>query len=909
MSKKENASKHEKKSKKKDTALQNDVANVIEENENTSDMMNAEGTEQEPEKKEEPAKAKFFEEERASLFIDKEEAEAFLEAQRKKKLRSRIITTVVSVVLVLLAVFILFNVLFGGNSGIIQFSDYALVMNPAKPVGEKVDVTSGDTLFASVKNPAGGVNELWYSPADTLLKVVVKNASGKVLDTFRSWPEPTQSEMDPATADSEFPRYKANHDIVSSLINVGFTTSNLDPGKFFGVNQRKHTEEIHTIENGFRIKYALDELNTPPKDIELASSTASFVVEFYLDTNGDLIVNVPKSELVEMKAKKESEADKVPRVAYITALPFLGAARQGDEGYFVHADGSGALTYFDTPRISTSDEYSKRVFGYDNTFDEFNNPVTNNEAVMMGVFGIVKGNSMVTCFVEESEASALVTMGQPGLKSFNFYYINFCFHWREFYTSSIGNNQEAYTFTEVPSGIGDFRQRYVFSASEPEEPDFTYVDVAAQARDFLLDKWKADIGTMPYLTEDLINTVNGDNEVSELLHLKLFLQDTDNYYGSLFKSMKVMTSFSDVQGIITDMRGANASRVRYTMLGWQNDGYYGNVTKKYSIEKAVGGKSGLIDLNRWSKEQGVDLAIDQNLLILYGNLKAGISQRDALAKNAATEYLEYQMTNNAGVFYRNSGASYISPLYYYRKMLDKDIDKLTDLNVQGVALQQVGDLLFTDYNKKNALLRQQELEYYREWIARYKEAFGDVSVYYGFEYAASVADRIYDMPNMTSQLFNLDEAIPFMQIVYHGVVDYYCAPINRSSHDAMTTLKAIEYGSYLTYEVTKNTTEELKYTEYNSLFKAQYSYLRGNILNGYTIADKVLSKVENALITNHYCVDAERAGNVYCTEYSNGVKVYVNYGSSDYTAEEGLIPSMGVGVVSSGTLDTVKVAD
>ena len=902
MSKKEKASKNEKRSKKKDAALQNDAA-VMNENESTTEAVET------AEQEKEPIKPKAFEDERVILYIDKEEAEAFLEQQRKKKLRKRIITTTVSVVLVLLAVFIAFNVLFGGNSGLIRFSDYAITKNAAKTVGAPVDGSSENRLFASAKNVSGGTNELWYSPADKLLTIVVKSASGETLETFRSWPEPTESEMDPATADAAFPTYKTNHDIISSLINVGYTTSNLDGGKFFGINQRSHTEEINEIENGFRIKYSMDELKIQPEDVDLVSTEASFVVEFYLDTNGDLIINVPKNELVEMKAKKDDDADKVPRIAYITVLPYLAAARQGDEGYFVTPDGSGALTYFDTPRIATANEYSKRVFGYDDTFDVFTSPVTNNESVLMGAFGIVKGNSMISCFVEESEAAAVLTMGQPGVKSLSLYYINFCYHWREFYASKISNSGESYTFTEVTSGIGDFRQRYVFTVAESEETQFTYVDVAAQARDFLLDKWSADIGAYPYLTSEIVNTVNGDDDVAELVHLKLFMQDTDNYYGDLFMSMKVMTSFSDVQNIITDMQGAGAPRTRYTMLGWQNDGYFGNVTKKYSIESAIGGKSGMKELNQWCKDNGVDLAVDQNLLILYGNLKLGISQRDALAKNAGTEYLEYKMTNNAGVYYRNSGASYISPLYYYRSMLEKDLDKLSDLKVQGVALQQVGNLLYSDHNKKNALLRQQELEYYREFIARYKEVFGDVSVYYGFEYAASVADRIYDMPDGTSQLFILDETIPFMQIVYHGVVDYYCSPINRTSHDATATLKAIEYGSYLSYEVTQNTTEELKYTEYNSLFKAQYSYLRGNILNGYTIADKVLSKVENAQISNHYCVDGERSGNVYCTEYSNGVKVYVNYGSSDYSAAEGSVPAMGVGVVSAGAFETVKVTE
>ena len=50
-----------------------------------------------------------------------------------------------------------------------------------------------------------------------------------------------------------------------------------------------------------------------------------------------------------------------------------------------------------------------------------------------------------------------------------------------------------------------------------------------------------------------------------------------------------------------------------------------------------------------------------------------------------------------------------------------------------------------------------------------------------------------------------------------------------------------------------------------------------------------MSELRTATITDHYCVDEERSGDVYCTEYSNGSKVYVNYGDTDYTIEDGKV--------------------
>jgi hypothetical protein len=214
-------------------------------------------------------------------------------------------------------------------------------------------------------------------------------------------------------------------------------------------------------------------------------------------------------------------------------------------------------------------------------------------------------------------------------------------------------------------------------------------------------------------------------------------------------------------------------------------------------------------------------------------------------------------------------------------------------------------MLFTDYNKENPLLRQQAVEYYRKWISEYRAEIGETAVYYGFDYAASVADKIYDIPCGSSSLFQMDQAIPFVQIVYHGLVDYYSEPVNRTAQNEVAILKAIEYGANITFEITENLTEELKYTKYNSLFKSCFADLKAEINNVYDIAEKTVGTVAGASITSHYCVDGN-TGNVYCTEYSNGVKVYVNYGADEYNIDGvGAVPALGVGVSNASGYNAV----
>ncbi len=847
-------------------------------------------------------------EQRKGVYIDKEEAERFLEEQRKKKKRKKIIVTIISVVVVLVALFVVYKVIFGGNVGYIKFSDdYIKELDP-KPVGDPIDITAGMTEIAKVANNQGGQTTLSFSPSDSLMILEVTNGKGDK-EVIRSWPAPLDDEVDPKTVGNEYPKYAKNHDMISSLVRLVYTASNLDGGKDFGVNQiDKIKIRYFKIENGFKVKY------TVPIEVTKTNSNAetyklnyefSFSSEFYLDENGDLIVNVPKKDVVEDKKEEEydKESDEMPRVAAIACLPFLNARRQGDSGYYVTPDGSGGLTYFDVPRIAQYDEYQKRVYGYDDIFDVFNYPNMTNETICLPAFGAVDGGKMLTCYALESEANASILMGQPGMKNLKFYYITYLFKWREFYQAKLSNNGSTYTFLEIPSGIGDFKMKYSYQLDSSKK--FTYVDVANNVRDFIVDKWADDKADIDYLKNAEINTRENKNQNPDVLNLKIFVADINRASVSAFPTYKVMTTFGQAKDIVASTK-TDMPKMRYSVLGWQQNGYFGNIMRKYSIGLPVGGSAGLKELNAYAKENDATLSADVNMLILYGNPK-GASLRQATVKNPGTFYVQYKLVSTAGVFMRSTDYYYMSPLYYNRKMLNKDINSLGKLGFANVDLQQLGNLLYTDYNKENALLRQQALEYYRSWIVSYKEKFNSVSVYYGYEYAASVADNILDIPTETSKLFIIDESIPFLEIVYHGIVDYYSTAVNRSSDYTKTILRSVEYGAFLTYEVTQEPTEELRYTLYNSLFKAQFNDLSADIKKGYVISDKALSPVAGAEIVDHHCVDGERSGNVYCTEYSNGTKIYVNYGAGAYTTADGTVPAYGIGISAGGAFDTINV--
>ncbi|MBR5279508.1 MAG: hypothetical protein IKU26_00875, partial [Clostridia bacterium] len=577
----------------------------------------------------------------------------------------------------------------------------------------------------------------------------------------------------------------------------------------------------------------------------------------------------------------------------LSVLPYLGAHRFGDTGYYVSPDGSGALTYFDVARVNNYNEYYKRIYGIDPTFDRMDEPDLAGENLSVGVYGIVDAEYMITSFIDQGEAGAYLKIGNPGVRNLPFYSIYYQYNYRSFYKLQISKSGTSYDMVVKDMQIGDVEQSIYFdtntefdAADEKKETAFTYVDVATKTRTLLLDKWSS--------------TWNIDKKNLEkaaaVLNLR-FMMGAETVSGGVLDELKVMTTFEDVREIYEDLEAAGLSDLALTLRGWTSDGYYWNATTKNKVESDFGGKSGLKKLNKWAEEKGISLSLDNNLLTIYGspNGWSGATLRNSVVKYPNSFYMKYDSVSVSGRFI-NLGY-WMSPKYFNDNLLKGSISRLESYKTNGVTLQQVGNMLYSDYNESNAMLRIQVANQYVDWLKQYKEAFDQVSVYYGYDYAVAVADSVMDMPMDRSSHIVLDESVPFMQIVYHGLVNYYAAPINNQDGAQYALLKAVEYGANISYEVTKAETKELQYTHYLDLFKAQYSLLKDEIIDAYRVAANAIQPFACENIVNHEQVDAYKE--VFCTTYSGGAEVYVNYTDAAYTLPNGsVVPAMNYLVVN-----------
>ena len=779
-----------------------------------------------------------------------------------------VLKIVIPLLIILIVVFVLVKAAFGNDKNI-KFDTSSFSKSDAAPVDKTKGINgqllsdAGMTIFAD-----NGKLRLGYSPRDDLF-IIQDLSTGRV---FRSYPEPIydgavdENGNELASDLSLYRKSSETGQILTSPVFIEYTKSGLEGGFTKGINQMTElTKTVYFIDNGVQLVYDVGDLDL------------SFTVEITIEDNA-LVYKIPFNAIDERETLEWEEDDRRPFLCALSVLPYLGAHRDGETGYFVSPDGSGALTYFDVARVSNYNEYSKKIYGIDATFDVLDSPDYSNEKLTMGAYGIVDNEYMLTSFIDTGETNAELKIGNPGVRSLPFYSIYFEFTYRYFYRRQMNKGGVQYEMVIKHQQIGDavqktyFDSKPEFAAENEDDTAFTYVDVALKTRDLLLKKWETQWGVQKaVLTE-------GESP----MNIRFFM-GAETYSGGVLNQMKVMTTFSDVKSIGEELEESGVTDLRLTLVGWMNHGYYWNSTKKNSVDSDFGGKKGLKSLNSWAQQKDLTLALDNNLLYIYGNPASGATLRTAVVKKPSTFYLDYYMNMTYGRLMKYG--YYMSPKYFNNKLINKQIKNLKSYGATEVVLQQLGDTLYTDYNEKNALTRSQSQSMYVEWLKKYKENFEHVSVYYGNDYAVAFADTVDEIPMNKSSRIIFDEQVPFVQIVYHGYVEYYTSPINMQDRPDYALLKAIEYGANVSYEVTENEINLLMYTRYKFLYKGQFSLLKDEMVESYKAVTEAVKPFSTQFITNHYRLQAYTE--VFCTEYSGGAKVYVNYTDSDYTLPGG----------------------
>ncbi|MCL6604636.1 MAG: hypothetical protein K6T94_17370 [Paenibacillus sp.] len=576
----------------------------------------------------------------------------------------------------------------------------------------------------------------------------------------------------------------------------------------------------------------------------------SFALEYRLTVNG-FEASIPQEFL-----KEEGKA----KFTSLEVLPFFHAAREDDEGAMMLPDGSGALLEFRQDHPSYLKGYSEYIYGGDATFVKQNNDVIESsyvkamapkKAIALPVFGMYHGGTGYLAIVNKGETDAKINGVPAGIRAISMYRASSEFTLRKDDVIFVGNSGQ------IPYYQGDIIKsdrsvRYILLQGD----DANYVGMAKEYRNYLIK----------------------EKEIKEVIleQTPLYLQvlggvARDEVIGSTFIEM---TTFKQIKEMIDQYNTEGVSQLEITIEGWSEDGLYGNQPDQFPVEKQLGGSKGLKGLQEYAAEKGIALYLKANYVKPYQDSDGMKASKDAvrgISREVLKQYNYYLSTP----WSKDDEYFYLMKPSVIAERTEAELEDFQNLGVKGVQLDHFGSLLYSDEDNKSLTDRILTKETYVSALDKFRNEAVNTAVDYGFAYTLGHVNRIDQVPLDSSGFVYTDRAIPFYQLVVHGLVPYTGSPVNLYDDSRNQALRALEYGAIPSYELTFAPSSDMQRTMEDRLFSSEFdSWLAPSVKN-YLELKEVYDSISNQQMMNH----EQLQRNVFRTTYANGVSIIVNYNS------------------------------
>jgi len=601
-------------------------------------------------------------------------------------------------------------------------------------------------------------------------------------------------------------------------------------------NSKSDKAEVTKRNDGFDVTY-----NLVSREIRLTIH--------YTLTNDSLIISIPWKEINEYGEKY--------KLTSISLMPYFQAAVDTDSGYILYPDGCGAISRFTDDHPSYNEAYDGTVYGdavphMDATIYD------NNKEILLPVFGVLKNGTAMVAWIDEGAENAHI-LYEPSGYQMNLARIYPKMIYRSSYQAGLDNGTMA---AKVPETFTqrDFTVTYHFLKKNSD-----YADMAAAYREHLQAK-----GILP-----------ASGNADAFLSMELFMGVLTE--GALFDEYIPMTTFRQAITVLSECQEQADIPMRTTLLGWTRQGF-GNAPVNLSPASRLGGKKEYQILLTWCHENNIPLMLEADLI---SALKSG--------ENFSQNSIVHQYNKISPVTNLTEDAYLFSPIHIRNVSAPDLAKKAVSLHADGVMLQRFGESLYADNSRIHGLSTRNDTAVIRQQvISELQKNDLTVAASGGSLYTLSEADWICNVPVEDSGYYFRSEVVPFWQIVVHGALSYTSEPANLWFDTNEALLKMIEYGCMPSFRLTHQPSVEMIDAENISLFSSEYRLYLDAVKRASDAWKNVIEPFAGTEIVDH----SRLSDQVYCTEYANGARVYVNYGAEPAHINCIEIPAMGYALIN-----------
>jgi hypothetical protein len=577
--------------------------------------------------------------------------------------------------------------------------------------------------------------------------------------------------------------------------------------------------DIKTIPGGFQLTFDM-----PSK---------GFTIPVEVKVDNDSVV----TKIIDSGVKEKNLS-----LIWVRVYPFFAAEHSvGQDGYMFIPDGSGALINYNGNNLNMNRIYREPTYGQDLSFKINSADAFSRNKVVMPVFGAKSGDKAYISVMEDGAEFGEIVASPAGVYSgYNWITAQADYRSSYFQVTNEKKNTGFTTYNKDKRFGSDRAVRYILLDKNKAD----YVGMAERYRQYLMQKY------------NLKKVQPKDGKIP----MTVALVGADSEQGTFNDRYLKETTTSDAMQIVQRLYGLGIQNMIVQYLGWQNDGYssYGGL---FPVDRRLGGNDGMKQFINFAHTLGVPV-------YLHADYSMNNTGDDGF--------------NDRHFGMRNMGGTIIQDmvsLKWVENIIDRDIKQYKDLGVDGIMLEGIGTFLNSDFNTKYGSPRDESRQVQEDIFKKFKEQFGHVEGVDSNFYTVPYVDQINDLIDDYSYDLFSSEAVPFAQIVLHGLVPYTSQYANDRQQYTNDFLHDLEYGANPSFIFTKGDPTDFKYAQTLHLFSPNFDDWETQAVEEYQKFNEALGDVQDQFIVNHRSLTDK----VKETTYANGKKIIVNYGLTPYT--------------------------
>ena len=642
---------------------------------------------------------------------------------------------------------------------------------------------------------------------------------------------------------------KANNPLLEAPILVEYIdpeTQNLKNLNGYTGSLKKNSYIIEKLDNGFKITYRFkkEEISVP--------------VTYTL---GDGFVEIS----VDPKNVEENEN----KIYSVSIAPFFTGVKNGSGESIFIPSGSGAVIYADDVYDSTR-SYSTPVYGNDLEVylpDQIETSV--KESCYLPVFGSYGKNGGVCGVITSGGGAASIEL-------------------------NYGNSKIGYSAVYPKFALRGYQNAVALLTTWKWESRIYSDNIMSQkaaVRFYPLNGSSASLTGMADIYRDYLKGTYGLTETKSetALNIKILggAEIKKSALGIPYNSLYAATTAAQAKDIIEDIKNSTGIKPNVQLVGFGKNGT--NIKKiagGYTVSGKFGGIKGIAELADYCRKNGVGLYMDFDI-ITFSKSGLGFSAVFDTAMGTNRRTTSQQVYNPGTKSAAVTGSRVLIKRSLLSKSAEKTLEAANKMSLDGVALSSLSAASYSDYSEQKYFGAGKMAEDVSAVLNLFSKNGKNVLVSSANGYAAAASTVIYDTPTTSSKEKLFDCDVPFYQIVFKGYKPMSSSSLNLSPDSDNLLLRCAETGIGLQYTLSHSYSVALRKNTEVPFYASVYSDLKPYITEVLKDYAEYYGTVGNAEIIGYEIISPA----VRKTVFSNKTAVIVNYGDSDYSAGDTVVPA------------------